>query len=591
MSQGRNRPSPFILFMRKLVKNDQLVMTLLAVVIGGCVGSLAILFVEKIDFFQSLFLGISGAWITEYIRALPAWKVVMIPTVGGLGVGLLLYYFMPGGKPKGPADVIAACEVGGGQMSLKEGVVALFASTFSLACGASVGREGPAVHMGATFASWASDKLQMSRSNTRVLLGCGVAAAVSASFNAPIAGALFAQEVILSHYALKAFAPVVIASVSGTVVAHQVVGNVTAFELKAYELGSYLEFPAFVGLGIASGLVGILFVRAILKTQSQTEKLPGPQWYKPALGGFCVGLIALWFPEVLGVGYEATDNALKGQYGLALLFGLFAFKFLATVISLGFGFGGGVFSPALVIGAMLGGTYGTMATSLYPDLSSGASAYSLIGMAAMAAAVLGAPISTTLIVFELTGDYSLTIAVMCGCVMATLVNDQMDRQSFFLEQLKARGLDLMNNVSGLLLQQVKVSDILKQEGTYVSVDAHLPHIRKKLLRAPGGLVYVIAHDRRLYGVITWEHLPEDAFEGNLDDLVIAADIADTRPPVIQISDTLDVAQGILEEVPYHQIAVVNPDEGRAYVGCIEEREVMNAYNEELLKKRKQEHGG
>ncbi len=592
MPTGRNRPSPFILFMRKLVHNDQLVMTLLAVIIGAGVGTLAILFVEKIDLIQTFFLGVSGARIADHIEALPSWRVLLVPTLGGLGVGLFLYYLMPGGKPKGPADVIVACEVDGGRMSLKEGFLAMTASGVSIGTGASVGREGPAVHMGASFSAWVAEKLAMSRSNSRILLGCGVAAAVSASFNAPIAGALFAQEVILSHYALKAFAPVVIASVSGTVVAHQVVGNVKAFELDAYQLVSYLEFPAFAGLGVLSGLCAILFTWAILKTQMQTAKLPGPAWYRPAIGGFLVGVIALWYPEVLGVGYEATDSALRGEYALNLLFALFVFKLAATVLSLGFGFSGGVFSPALVIGAMLGGTYGMLATHFAPDLSSGANAYSLVGMAAMASAVLGAPISTTLIVFELTGDYTLTIAVMCGCVLATLVNDQMGRQSFFMEQLKLRGIDLLDNYSSVVLQQLKVDGVLKREGVYVSVDTPLSIVRKKLSRAPGGVLFVVSHDRKLYGAITWEHLPDDDEVGeDIDHFVIAADIADVRPPVLNTHDTLEVAQAVFEEVNFQQIPVVSYDKERAYLGCIDEREVMVAYNEELMRKRKQEQGG
>lgn len=591
MAQGRNRPSPFILLTRKVVNNDQLVMTLLAVVVGACVGGLAILFVEKIDFFQSIFLGISGAWIADHIAQMPPWKVILTPTLGGLLVGFIVYRFLGNSRTKGPADVIAACEVGGAQMSLKEGLWAALSSGLSISSGASVGREGPVVHLGGSFAAWVGGKLQLSRSNARILLGCGVAAAVSASFNAPIAGALFAQEVILSHYALKAFAPVVIASISGTVIAHQVVGNVTAFQIQAHHFGSYLEFPAFAGLGIVSGFVGVLFVWSILKTQKKVQKIPLPVWAHPAIGGFCVGVIALWYPEVLGVGYEATDNALKGSYGFALLLGLFIFKFVATVLSLGFGFAGGVFSPSLVIGAMLGGTYGIIVGELYPDLWSGVSAYSLIGMASMAAAVLGAPISTTLIVFELTGNYSLTIAVMCACVLATLVNDQLHRQSFFLEQLKERGIDLGNTFSTQILKDLKVSDILRREGEYVAMDASLKEVRKRFLRAPGGVLYVIAHDRSLYGAITWEHMPEDVFDANLNDLVVAADIADTRPPVLQTSDTLEVAKAVLEEINVSQIAVVSPELGRAYMGCIDERELMAAYNAALLKKRKQEQGG
>lgn len=260
-------------------------------------------------------------------------------------------------------------------------------------------------------------------------------------------------------------------------------------------------------------------------------------------------------------------------------------------MSLGFGFAGGVFSPSLVIGAMLGGTYGMIVGGLFPDLWSGASAYSLIGMASMAAAVLGAPISTTLIVFELTGNYSLTIGVMCACVLATLVNDQLHRQSFFLEQLKERGIDLGNTFSTQILKELKVSDILRREGEYVGVDANLKEVRKRFLRAPGGVLYVIAHDRSLYGAITWEQMPEDVFDANLNDLVVAADIADTRPPVIQTGDTLEVAKGVLEEINVSQIAVVSPELGRAYMGCIDERELMAAYNAALLRKRKQEQGG
>lgn len=590
MTQGRNRPSPFILFMRKLVNNDQLVMTLLAVVVGACVGCLALLFLEQIYFFQNLFFGVGGDRIAEHIAAMPGWKIIMIPTLGGVLVGLILKRFVSRGKSKGPADVIEACEVGGGQMSLKEGLWAALSSGLSIASGASVGREGPVVHLGGSFAAWAGEKLQLSRSNARILLGCGVAAAVSASFNAPIAGALFAQEVILSHYALKAFAPVVIASIAGTVVSHQIIGNVTAFQIQAHQFGSYLEFPAFAGLGILSGFMGILFVWSVLKTQKNVDKIPLPVWIHPALGGFCVGIIALWYPEVLGVGYEATDNALKGNYGFNLLLGLFIFKFLATVLSLGFGFAGGVFSPSLVIGAMLGGAYGIAVGTLFPDLWSGATAYSLIGMASMAAAVLGAPISTTLIVFELTGDYSLTIAVMCACVLATLVNDQFRRQSFFLEQLKDRGIDLGDTFSSQILKEIKVSDILRREGEYVGVDASLKEVRKRFLRAPGGVLYVIAHDRSLYGAITWEHMPEDAFDTNLNDLIIAGDIADTRPPVLQTSDTLEVAKAVLEEINVSQVGVVAPEMERAYMGCVDERELMAAYNEALLKKRKQEQG-
>lgn len=588
--QGRKRPSPLFLKSRKLLGNDQLLLTVLAVFVGALTGWVALLFIDLINFFQSLFIGIRGEWLVAHLQSLPAWKVVLIPTFGGLLVGLFLYYFMPGRIPRGPADVIAACEVGGARISFREGLCAVIASAMSIGAGASVGREGPAVHLGASVAAQFGRFLSLTRSNSRVLLGCGVAAAVSASFNAPVAGALFAQEVILSHYALKAFAPVVISSVAATVVAHNVVGNIQAFEEVSYGVGSYLEFPAFGGLGLITGLLGVMFIISVLRTQQFMPRIPGPRWSKPAMGGFLIGLIALEFPHVLGVGYEATHAALSGSLTLQLLAGILVFKFLATIISLGFGFSGGVFSPSLVIGAMMGGVFGFGVAAFLPGEVSDISVYSLVGMAAMAAAVLGAPISTTLIVFELTGNYELSMAVMFACVLSTLMVNQLGYQSFFLEQLKGRGVDLMNNYSNLVLSQIKVDTIPKKEGAYVSLDAPLDHVRRKLRESPSGTVYVINHDRSLYGAVHWRHLSEDYLDPVLNKLVIAADLCDRQPPVLHEGDTLEIALSVFEESGVNEIPILATDGCRAYVGCMDQRDVMHAYNQALIRKRKQEQG-
>lgn len=590
MSQGRKRPSPLFMHSRKLLGNDQLLLTVLAIFVGAVTGWFALLFIDLINVFQTLLLGIQGEWLVEHIKSLPAWRVVLVPTVGGLLVGLFIYYFMPGRIPRGPADVISACEIGGGRISFREGVTAALASALSIGAGASVGREGPAVHLGASIAAQVGRMLSLTRSSSRVLLGCGVAAAVSASFNAPVAGALFAQEVILSHYALKAFAPVVISSVAATVVAHNMVGNVQAFEAAHYGLETYLEFPAFGGVGVVCGILGVAFIVGVLKTQKSMTRLPGPRWLKPAFGGFLVGLIALEFPYVLGVGYEATHAALSGSLTLQVLIGVLVFKFIATIISLGFGFSGGVFSPSLVIGAMLGGVFGYGMAAFFPGEVSAVNVYSLVGMAAMAAAVLGAPISTTLIVFELTGNYELSMAVMFACVLATLVVNQLGYQSFFIEQLKGRGVDLLDNVSNLVLRQIKVETVMTKSGYYVPLDASLAAVRRILKNSTSGTVFVIAHDRSLYGAIHWRNLPEDFFDQNLNSLVIAADLADRKPPVLHEGDSLEIAMGVFEETGLSEIPIVGHDTGRAYLGCVDQRDVMQAYNEALIRKRRQEQG-
>ena len=248
--------------------------------------------------------------------------------------------------------------------------------------------------------------MRLAPSQGRTLLGCGVAAAVAASFNAPIAGVFFALEVVLGHYALRAFAPIVMASVVGTLVTRAHYGNFPAFIIPEYAIVSFWEFPAFILLGAVCALAAIIFTRSVFFVEDRMVKhVPLPRWSHPVVGGLLVGVIAIQFPHVLGVGYEATDAALREQLSLSLMLALIVFKTAATAISLGSGFGGGVFTPSLFIGAMTGSAFGIVASMAFPELAASHGLYAIVGMGAVAGAVLGAPISTFLIVFELVADY------------------------------------------------------------------------------------------------------------------------------------------------------------------------------------------
>jgi len=250
---------------------------------------------------------------------------------------------------------------------------------------------------------------------------------------------LFAGEVVIGHYALRTFAPVVIASVTGTAVSRAFYGDFPAFALPPHAITTYFELPAFALLGVLAGVTATVLMMGVFRAQALSVRLPGPAFLRPAVGGLAVGLIALVLPQVLGVGYGATDDALSGNMGLWLLLAVLVGKILATSISLGAGFGGGIFSPSLMVGAMLGGAYGIVATGLVPAVDAGTGAYTLVGMGAVAAATLGAPISTTLIIFEMTGDYELTLGVMLAVVVSTAITRQMLGRSFFtLQAVKAR---------------------------------------------------------------------------------------------------------------------------------------------------------
>jgi len=575
--------------LRKFLRNDQLILAMLSLFIGLVGGGLVIVLRESISFFQWHFYGAPGERLYEIVAALPWWQVLAVPTLGGVAVGVLIRNGLPGGRGQGVADVIEASALKGGRMSLSVGLRVAVVNALSIGCGASVGREGPAVHLGASLAGWFAKHLHLSRSISRTLLGCGVAAAVAGSFNAPIAGALFANEVVIGHYALKAFAPVVIASVTGTAVSRAYYGDYPAFVLPPHQITSYWEFPAFIVLGVLAGLVASALLRAIFAAQDLSQKVPGPSWIRPGIGGFLVGLIALYLPQVLGVGYGITDDALGGSVALWLLVAVLVGKIVATGLSLGFGFGGGIFSPSLVVGAMLGGAFGIIATDLFPTLQAGTGGYTLIGMGAVAAATLGAPISTTLIVFELTGDYELTMGLMLAVVVSTGITRQISGSNFFSLQLERRGLDLKGGFESGLLRASRVCDVMEEGAERVRPEVPLSQLRVFLQNSKQGELFVINTDDRLIGTITLADLSETAFDPAMDLLINADDVVRRRPPVLQCNDHLEDALKKMRDSGENLIAVVDDLDSRKFLGAVEEKHVMAAYNRALLQSRDEEH--
>lgn len=440
---------------------------LIALAIGIGAGIAALLFRKGIAALQSTLYGTEDIDnLHSFAETLPWGWIVAIPVAGGLVVGLILHHFTPDGRVRSVADVIEGAAIHDGRVETREGVASAFASLVTLSTGGSSGREGPVVHMAGVIATWVSNKINANGITGRDLLGCAVAAAVSASFNAPIAGALFALEVVLRHFALHAFAPIVIASVAGTVITRLAFGDVTEFTLPdSSALEFYVELPAFLLLGLICGLVATLLMRAIFVAERIGNHLQlglrVPRWLRPSVSGLFLGLLATQFPHIIGVGYETTSAALTGQLVLheAVVFAVI--KAVAVAITFGGRMGGGVFSPSLIVGALTGLAFGLIATSLAPAVSGSATLYALAGMGAVAAAVLGAPISTTLIVFEMTGDWQTGLAVMVAVSLSTALSSRLVDRSFFLTQLEERNLHLAAGPQTYLLAMFRVTGVMR----------------------------------------------------------------------------------------------------------------------------------
>ncbi|TDL81959.1 chloride channel protein [Palleronia sediminis] len=440
---------------------------LIALGIGIASGFAALFFRKGIEALQTLLYDVDEVQrLTTAARELPWQLVVLWPMLGGLVVGLILHRFTREGRVHSVAEVIEGAALRDGRVETRAGVASTAASLITLGSGGSSGREGPVVLMAAVLATWVNDAIAARGITARDLLGCAVAAAVSASFNAPIAGALFALEVVLRHFALHAFAPIVIASAAGTVINRLEFGDVTEFTLtEPGALAFYTELPAFLLLGLVCGLMAVVLMRSVfwvedLGNAAQARlRLPGP--LRPMLAGALLGVIALAFPQIIGVGYETTSQALTGQLTLATAVTLAAVKTAAVAITMGGRMGGGIFSPSLMLGSLVGLAFGLVATSVFPDQSGSETLYALAGMGALAAAVLGAPISTTLIVFELTGDWQTGLAVMVAVSISSAVASRLVHRSFFLTQLERRNIGVSAGPQAYLLSMFRVQNVMR----------------------------------------------------------------------------------------------------------------------------------
>lgn len=575
---------------RRLKSHEHVTLIILAAAIGIAAGYGAIGFRFLIDAVQFGFFGSGSEQVLSMARELDWWHRLIAPAAGGLAAGLFIHYMLPDRRPHGVADVIQACNLQGGRMRLRDGVGQAVASALSIGGGASVGREGPVVHLAAAMGSWLGQRAGLDRGQMLTLLGCGVASGVAASFNAPIAGVFFALEVVVGHYGLSAFAPVVISAVTGTIIARAQYGDFPAFIVPGAEIATYYEMPAFFLLGLVCAAVATALMAGTMLTARIAGRVQVPGYLKPAAGGLLVGGIAAVYPEVLGVGYETTDLALSGGFGLQLLLILIVAKTAASCISLGAGFAGGFFSPSLCIGALTGAAFGIIASLAIPEAQANINAYAIVGMGALAGAVLGAPISTILIIFELTGDYALTIGVMIAVATASMITRHFTGGSMFTWQLRARGIDFASAHDRAEVRQIAVGDLMTDRFRTVDERTLAGEIREVLRTAPDYDLYVTDPEGRLTGVVTFDRLRTLLFEDDPDTHATAGDLATSDLDYLVPTDTLDRALDILETTPARHLPVVANRADPHLIGVLHRQNALVAYNKALLQHRAEERG-
>ncbi len=556
-----------------------------ALVVGAGAGAGAVIFRYLIEGFTLLFTGhldytVLGRVANPHVPFLGSWYVIVVPVIGGLIFGPLIERYAREARGHGVPEVMLAVFEKGGRIRPRVAVVKSLASALSIGSGGSVGREGPIVQIGSALGSSIGQLLRVPDSRLRLLVACGAAGGISATFNAPIAGVFFGLEVILLNFEARSFGVVVLSSVTADVIGRSVFGTHPFLSLPGFSLISPWEYALYALLGLIAAFVGVGFIRVLYGMEDLFDRIwRGPAWLRPAVGGLVLGGLIFIVPQMYGVGYPVLDRMVSGQYVAWFLLVLLVSKVVATSLTLSSGGSGGVFAPSLFMGAAVGTAFGDLVHGLLPAVTGPAGAYGLVGMAAVFAAAARAPITAVLIIFELTGDYRIILPLMFAVALATGISSRLSRDTIYTLKLRRRGIDLMAAAATDLMDVLKVEDAMRPVPGTVPATLAVGQLPARLAAAGADALPVVDHEGSYRGIVTTDQVQAAMSGGDLG--AAAGDLAALLPTVSR-GQTLQQALGVLVTQERSEVPVVEGS-GRQIVGWLGHRDVLLAYTARLQK--------
>ena len=575
----RALPQPWSARLARSVARGSGGLMALALLVGVGAGVGAVAFRYMILGFTHLFTGhrdysAVGHADNPLVPGLGIWFVVLAPVIGGLIYGPLVARFAPEARGHGVPEVMLAVNRMGGRIRPQVPVVKSLASAICIGSGGSVGREGPIVQIGSAIGSVTGQLFGLGESQLRLLVACGAAGGISATFNAPIAGVFFALELILRNFQTQSFGLVVLSSVTADAFGRAAFGNHPFLSLPAFNFSSPLELVLYAGLGVLATGVGLTFVRVLYSGEDLADRLwRGRDWLRPAAGGILLGLLLLAVPQMYGVGYPVLQRAVGGHYVILVLLGLLAAKVLATSLTMWIGGSGGVFAPSLFMGAMLGSAYGAVAHHLMPGLAAAPGAYGLVGMGAVFAAAGRAPITAVIIIFELTGDYRIILPLMFAIVVATALSGALSRDTIYTLKLRRRGIDIDQPRATALMAQITVAEAMGKPRRPVRPDQPLNDLVKRFAAERSDSLPIIDDHGSLLGVIAAVDI-ERAISQSADQPPLAAALARAAPD-LRADDSLEDAVHALGSTDNDGVPVLGDD--HQLIGWLTHRRLLRAY--------------
>lgn len=566
-----------------------LYVVLLAVPVGGVSGLIGVSFRYAIEFVTQTLYGTGQDNLATTLSQLAFWQIALPLLAAGLAVGLLNTYLMPQGRMHNPADVLYSTMYKNGRMSGRAGIGVFVGGALSMGAGASVGIFGPAITMGATMGAKVAEFLRLNRQMSLAILAASFGAIISASFNTPIAGTFFALEFVLGSYALANFAPVVMASLAATAVSRFFFGNVFAFDLPNYDLAPISHAPLFVVLGALCTVGAVALIDLTVRIARLYERFHIAPLWRPMIGGAILACMIYVMPEIAGFSTQGSNQAMMGLLPIGFMALFLVFKVVGTSVTLGSGFGGGIFAPAITCGILIGGIFGFIITQMGLE-GNLRGYYSLIATGAVTAVVMGAPIATILIIFEMSGDYSLTFGVMITTVVSSQLAHYYYGHSFFTKLLAGRGIQVNFGREEMLLRGIKARNLMRTTYSTLPTSATLAEMRVEFTANECTEIFIV-DDGMFMGIVTPNSVGDALYNGDKDKSLRAKDVLIPPPACVTPDTNIAHIMPLMDQEGDQNLPVLEPLKGQGVtqnissasispqkiVGVLMENDVLMAY--------------